>query len=61
MDYDYEKLRDDIIDYLGTAMVAFAPAAMVDIFEAENASNDNLIRIANRYGIDLCKYIINEE
>ena len=54
---DYEGLREDLINYFGTAMITGIPMATADLIEVEQANNDQLIKIAKRNGIDLQKYI----
>jgi len=56
MNIDYESLRNDLIDYFGTAMVVVSPAAMMDIDRVERASNSELIKIALQNGFDLNNY-----
>lgn len=53
---DVEKLRDDLIDYFGTAMTTGYGAAMVDIQKIEKASDEEVIRIAIENRIDLSNY-----
>lgn len=55
MDIDYEKLREDLIDYFGTAM-KFMPMAIIELSKVENASNEELINIALKNGFDLNEY-----
>lgn len=52
---DYEKLRKDLIDYYGTAVI-LNPMAMVDLLKVQNASDEELVEIARRNGFDLTKY-----
>lgn len=52
---DYEKLRNDLIDYFGTAFT-LNTLAMVDLFRVQNASDEELVNIAKRNGFDLTKY-----
>ena len=52
---DYERLRNDLIDYFGTAMT-FNPMAMSDLISVERASNDELVEIALKNNFDLNKY-----
>ncbi len=54
---DIEKLRDDLIDYFGTAMGMF-PMAIMDVSKVERASESELISIARKNGFDLSKYEI---
>ena len=55
MEIDIEKLRNDLIDYFGTAMLIHN-YAIVDIMRIENASNEVLIDLANKMNFDLNKY-----
>lgn len=52
---DYDKLRSDLMDYFGSAM-AYYPAAVIELSEVENASNDKLIQIAIQNGFNLNDY-----
>ena len=54
---DIDRLREDILDYYGTAMFNdFAMAAM-NVQFIEMASDQDLIAIAQKEGVDLTKYI----
>ena len=54
---DIDRLREDILDYYGTAMFNdFAMAAM-NVQFIEMASDQDLISIAQKEGVDLTKYI----
>lgn len=53
---DYEKLRNDLIDYFGTASV-YNPVAIIDLTNVENASNSELERIAIQNGFNLSDYV----
>lgn len=53
---DVERLRNDLIDYYGTAMTNGYGAAMGDIQRIENASDQEVIRIAIELNFDLHKY-----
>jgi len=52
---DFERLREDLKDYFGTAM-AYNPMAVMELSEVENASNERLIQIALKNGFDLSNY-----
>lgn len=54
---NYEQLRADLIDYFGTAMIYGFGAALIDIEEIEQASNEKLIQIANHNGFNLNDYV----
>ena len=54
---DVERLRNDMMDYYGTAIVNdFAMAAM-NVEFIEMASDQDLIAIAQKEGVDLSKYL----
>ena len=57
MNIDIERLRQDLINYFGTAMSYF-PMAIGDLSKVENASAEELIRIALDNGFDLDDYKI---
>ena len=59
-DLDIEKLREDLIDYFGTAMNSGYPMSMMDISRVERASASELIRIAKNNGFNLNDYIEEE-
>ena len=54
---DIEKLRKDLMDYFGTAMM-YNPLAIMDLSKVEKASPDELVEIARKKGFDLSKYEI---
>lgn len=56
MTIDIEKLRRDLIDYYGTAAVSIFAPAFLDVSEAEEASPEELIRMAEDAGFDLRRY-----
>ena len=55
---DIESLRKDLIDYYTSAMFFVSFAALIDLTEVENASDEKLIRIALANNFDLQNYII---
>ncbi|MBR2070929.1 MAG: hypothetical protein IJ981_05815 [Clostridia bacterium] len=57
MNIDFDKLREELIDYFGTAMGTF-PIAVMNVAEVESASDRELIRIATQNGFDLSDYEI---
>ncbi len=59
MNIDYESLRQDLIDYFGTAMTVGFGAAIIDISKVENASNEELINIAKQNGFNINDYVIS--
>ena len=56
-DIDYNKLREDLMDEYGAQMVTFTGAmGYSDMCDAQNATEDQLIEMAQREGINLNKY-----
>ncbi len=48
---DIEEFREQLIDYVGTAMMSGFPVAIIDLSEIESASTySELERIANKVG-----------
>lgn len=60
MEIDIERLRDDLIDYFGTASF-YNKMAMIDLIKVKEASDEELIQIAQKNGFDLKKYIIQRK
>ncbi len=56
---DFEWLRNDLMNEYGAQMVAATGLmGFSDMCEAKNASEEELIEIANREGISLEQYLI---
>lgn len=53
---DYEKLRNDLIDYYGTASYNGFPMAIIELSDVENASYEELINIAIKNNFNLNNY-----
>ena len=53
---DFESLRKDLIDYYGTALFNASPYAIVELQKIENATYEELIKIAKDNNFDLNKY-----
>ena len=60
MEIDIERLKDDLIDYFGTASF-YNKMAMMDLIKVKEASDEELIQIAQKNGFDLKKYIIQRK
>ena len=60
MEIDIEKLRSDLIDYYGS-LAQFYPSAYLEVSRIENASYDEVVRIALSNGFDLSKYQITRK
>ena len=58
MNYDYDRLRRDLVEYFGSAL-AFNPMAIMDLNKVQNASNIELEEIARKNKIALTDYVIN--
>ena len=56
MKIDIERLREDLIDYYGVAAFRGMSVAMMDVFEVEDASEEELIKLAKDARWDLRKY-----
>ena len=56
--FDYERLRRELIDYFGTAMVNASFMAVSDLTRIERASDEELLKIAMECGVDLNKYLV---
>ncbi len=54
---DVERLREDMMDYYGTAMFNDFSMAAMNVQFIEMASDQDLIAIAQKEGMDLTKYI----
>ena len=55
IEIDYERLRNDLISYYGTAM-SYNPMAVIELSKIENASNSNLVQIAIKNGFNIYDY-----
>ena len=53
---DYEKLKNDLIDYYGTASYNGFPMAIIELSNVENASYEELINIAIKNNFNLNNY-----
>lgn len=58
MEIDIERLRRDLIDYYGSGMVCGFGMLVVNISDIERASNQTIINIAMRLGLNLENYRI---
>lgn len=55
-DIDINRLRNDLIDYYGTA-IAYSPQAIIDLSNIENSSPYELVMIAINNNFNLENYI----
>ena len=59
--HNVDDLRDYLMDYCGTAGAGCGVAAMAQVQEIEDASEDELARIADDLGIDADQFELGEE
>ena len=57
---DADALRDYLLDYCGSAMFSGFPAAVLDVVDIEQADSYELCQMAERLGIDLNKFEVQE-
>ena len=57
MNIDFEKLRSDLINYFGTAMMSGFGMAVMDLTRVERATDEELIEIALECGFNLNNYV----
>lgn len=58
MEIDIHRLREDLQDDMGTAMVNGFPAAIIDLINIDTLSDQELLEYAIKKKMDLNKYII---
>lgn len=54
---DVDSLRKDLFDYFGTAMCIASPLAMMELSKIQNASDEEIIRMAIDNNVDLNLYV----
>ncbi len=57
-DIDIDALRRDMKDYYGTAMFSGFPMAVMDLSKVERLSDQELVEVVQKNGVDLRKYIV---
>ena len=56
-DYDFDRLRRDLVDEFGAQSAAFSGGfGFLEMCDAEDASNEQLLEMAQREGFNLNKY-----
>ncbi len=55
---DVDALRNDLINYFGTALF-YNPNAMMELIEVEKASDEQIVQIAIQKGFDINMYDVN--
>lgn len=61
VEIDIDRLREHLLDYCGTAAFGGFPAAMLDVMDIEHADGRELCQKAERLGVDLRPFIVDEE
>ena len=61
MEFDFEQLREDLLNYYGSAIGINFQMSICNISQIQNASYEQLINIALENGFNLGKYVINKE
>ena len=51
MCYGSDELREQLMDYYGTAMTSGMPMAVVDLVNIEQASDEDIIQLARNIGL----------
>ena len=51
MCYESDELREQLMDYYGTAMTSGMPMAVVDLVNIEQASDEDIIQLARNIGL----------
>lgn len=57
---DIDALRSYLEDYCGTAAFNGFPAAIMDVWDVESASGEQLCRKAEQLGVDLRRFVVDE-
>ena len=57
MTIDVDALREDLINYFGTAM-SYNKMALMDLIKVENASDEEIVNIAIKNGFNIYDYEI---
>ncbi len=58
MQIDFDRLRRDLLNYYGTAMMSASPMAMMNVIDVEHADERRLIKLAEDAGIRLDAYLV---
>jgi len=56
MRIDMDDLRRDLEDYYGTAAFSGMPVAFMDLYRVQQASDYELLRMAQQNGFDMSRY-----
>lgn len=61
IDVDVDQLRESLLDRAGSAAGVGFPAAMLDVVDVEDESPQELLARAEREGLDLCDFAVDDE
>lgn len=61
MSLNSDDLRNDLMDYYGSAMASGMPMAVIELGKVSSASDDELEDLARRAGISLSNYEDEDE
>lgn len=57
MEFDYLRLREDLMDYYGSAMANVSPLAVMDLTTVETMNDAELVNLAKKLGFNVERYI----
>lgn len=58
---DVDQLRESLLDRAGSAAGVGFPAAILDVIDIEDESPQELLARAEREGLDLCDFSVDDE
>ena len=61
IDVDVDQLRESLLDRAGSAAGAGFPAAMLDVMDIEDESPQELLSRAEREGLDLRDFAVEDD
>ena len=61
IDVDVDQLRESLLDCAGSAVGVGYPAAMLDVMDIEDESPQELLARAEREGLDLRDFAVDED
>ena len=61
IDVDVDQLRESLLDCAGSAAGAGFPAAMLDVMDIEDESPQELLSRAEREGLDLHDFAVDDD
>lgn len=61
IDVDVDQLRESLLDRAGSAAGVGFPAAMLDVMDIEDESPQELLARAEREGLDLCAFAVDDD